>query len=408
MQTLLVAGCNGTHIAEEIRVYLNDDRYPLFCSSALLDTVIENVPGFDRQRWESIIPLDQCFSRIERFKELPGVIVMTSGDPLFYGIGKRLNDRFPDWQIRYFPALSYMQSCFSHFGINWDDAGFVSLHGRPLNVFDKELYSPKLFVFTDRENTPNRIAAYLKERLGERRSGSRKLFVGECIGSKQERFSSGSIDEISGATFNQPNCLIIIDKGEAEREDGPLFGLGEEDIQHSRGLITKNEVRAAVVHRLQLPETGVFWDVGAGSGSISLEASRCFASLNVYAVEKKEEELANILENRNLYQCSNLHIVSGEAPESLVDLPAPDRVFVGGSGGRLDEILSYLVQASKDTTRIVMTAVLEETAQRAPEILHGHDFSVEISVIRVSRYDYPQRNEIEFNPIHLIKAEKKK
>ena len=408
MRKLLIAGCNGTHFAEDIRVYLADDRYPLFCSPALLNAVVEHFPQFDRQRWNPIVPLDDCFSKIETHQDAPGVIVLTSGDPLFYGIGKRLKDRFPDWQINYFPALSYMQSCFSHFGINWDDARFLSLHGRPINLIDKELCSQKLFVFTDRENTPDKIAGYLQKQLGELSISSKKLFVGECIGSEQERYRTGSIDEISAATFRQPNCMIIVDESETESNAAIRFGLGEEDICHSRGLITKNEVRAAVIHQLRLPETGIFWDVGAGSGSISLEASRCFPSLSVYAVEKKEQELANIGENMHRYLCPNVNIISGEAPEALSGLPAPDRVFVGGSGGRLDEILSFLVNASKETTSIVMTAVLEETARRAPEILYDNNFSVEISLIRVSRYSYPARDEIELNPIHLIKAEKKK
>ena len=407
MQTLLIAGVNGTQIADQVRVYLADNRYPLFCSPALLDTVVEDFPEFDRQRWKSIVPVDDCLTKIESYREAPGVIVLTSGDPLFYGIGKRLKDRFPDWQIHYFPALSYMQSCFSHFGINWDDARFVSLHGRPLDSIDKALYCPKVFVFTDGDNTPDRIAGYLKKRLGDVSQGSRKLFVGECIGSEQERFSAGSIDEIGAATFSQPNCMIIIDQDQPEPRDSIRFGLGEDDIQHSRGLITKSEVRAAVIHGLRLPENGVLWDIGAGSGSISLEASRCVPSSSVYAVEKKEEELANIRQNISRYQCSNVHIIAGEAPEALSGLPVPDRVFVGGSGGRLDEILTLLIKVCKKTTRIVMTAVLEETARRAPDVLHRHNFSVEVSIIRVSRFNYPAGDTIELNPIHLIKAERK-
>ena len=407
MAQLLVAGCNGTHIADPIRAYLADDRFPLFCSPALLDTVVAHFPQFDRHRWESIVPLANCFSRIERFVDAPGVIVLTSGDPLFYGIGKKLKNRFPEWQISYFPALSYMQSCFSHFGINWDDARFLSLHGRPLESIENEIHSPKLFLFTDRENSPNRIAGYLQERLGEQ-SNSRKLYVGESIGTEQERFTQGSIEEISETLFNQPNCVIITDEGPHSKNELPRFGLDENEIRHSRGLITKNEVRAAVIHRLKLPETGVFWDIGAGSGSVSLEVSRCFPQLQVYAVEKKEEERTNIRENVSRFACPGITIIAGEAPEALAGLPAPDRVFIGGSGGRLEDILSSVANAGKEHNRIVMTAVLEDTARRAPEILARHDFSVEISVICVRRYEYPPGNKIDFNPIHLIKAERYK
>ena len=299
-----------------------------------------------------------------------------------------------------------MQSCFSHFGINWDDARFVSLHGRPLASIDAQLHCPKLFVFTDPENTPNRIAEYLLERLGELQAGKKKMMVGECLGSDDERFIEGSPNEIHGASFRQPNCLIIVDQQFEEQAGALRFGLREDEITHSRGLITKNEVRAAVLHRLRLPYTGVFWDLGAGSGSISIESARLCPLLSIYAVEKQPEQLANILANVNRYRCSNVVIVPGEAPEVLNHLPSPDIVFIGGSGGRLEKILTFLSRSVKDTTRIVLTAVLEQTACQAPEILTKLNFQVEISLIRVSRYDYPEKNRVELNPIHLIHAEK--
>ena len=153
MPTLLVAGCHGNFIAEPIKAYLEDERYPLFCSRSLLETVGDYYPQFNTSRWNAIAPLDGSLERIETLHDAPGVIVLTSGDPLFYGIGKRLRNSFPDWTIRFFPAVSYMQSCFSHFGINWDDARFLSLHGRPLALLDTHLNCPKLFLFTDPENT---------------------------------------------------------------------------------------------------------------------------------------------------------------------------------------------------------------------------------------------------------------
>ncbi len=406
MSELIVCGNNGAFIAEDIKAYLGDERYPLFCSSALLDTVLRVFPQFNRSRWSSIAPIGECFAKIRSHANSPGVILLTSGDPLFYGIGKRLQEEFCAWEVRFFPAISYMQSCFSHFGIPWDDAEFLSLHGRPLVSINEKLCCPKLFIYTDPENTPDRIAQHLKIWLGKAQRETRKLLIGECLGSKNQHFTEGSIEEISTRSFKQPNCMIVIDKRGEELEDAPRFGLAESEITHSRGLITKSEVRAAVIHRLCLPETGIFWDVGAGSGSISLEASRLYRSLNVFAVEKEEEQLANIQANMARYRSDNVRIIQGEAPEALHQLPPPDSVFVGGSGGRLEEILSFLNAAVKDTTRIVITAVLEETARRAPEILHSYDFNVDISLIQVARFSYPEKSVTQFNPIHIIKARK--
>ena len=404
MPRLFVAGCNGTSIDEEILVLLADQNYPLFCSPSLLEVVVSLIPHFDESRWSSIVPLDDCFARIEKSRDAPGIIVLTSGDPLFYGLGKRLQQRFTDWQISYFPAVSYMQSCFAHFGIHWDDAQFLSLHGRPLETIDEKLYSPKLFIFTDPHNTPNKIADYLKERLSTSQAETRKIFVGEELGSESETFTEGTIEETCARTFRQPNSMIVIDQGYKKEDEITRFGLTEEEIDHSRGLITKSEIRAAVIHRLRLPESGIFWDVGAGSGSISLEASRLSPSLSVYAVEKKEEQLANILANVTRYKCRNIVIVPGEAPEVLGQLPAPDCVFVGGSGGRLKEILEFLATAVKDDTPLVMTAVLEKTARQAPAILARHNFIVDVSIIRVTRHAFPELTRLELNPIHIIRA----
>ena len=407
MSEILVAGCNGTHISAAITAYLADQRYPLYCSRSLLDIVLKDYPHFDMSRWSSIVPLDECFAKIRGDNDRPAAIVLTSGDPLFYGLGKRLKEEFSGWKITFFPALSYMQSLFSHFGINWDDAEFVSLHGRPLKSIDDKLYAAKLFIYTDPKNTPDQIAEYLKNRLGKDQIRSRRMMIGECIGSQKQRFTQGTIDEISSQSFAQPNCVILTDQRNHGTDDAPRFGLVESDVQHSRGLITKSEVRAAVIHRLRLPGTGVFWDVGAGSGSISLEAARMYTSLSVIAVEKEKEQLANIEANVKKFGCTNVRIVSGEAPEALSLLPAPDCVFVGGSGGRLEEILDFVCSAVKENGRIVMTAVLEQTAQRAPEVLAKNDFNVEISLVQVTRYGYPEKNTTSLNPIHIIHAEKR-
>lgn len=330
-------------------------------------------------------------------------MVLTSGDPLFYGLGKRIRDHFAQSELVFIPSVSYMQSCFAHFGMNWDDADFLSLHGRPLAAIDSWLHSRKLFIYTDPKNSPDRIADYLAKLLGEE-ADAREIFVGECIGSDQQKFSHGTTREIGSRTFAQPNCMIVVNQSIDKHRDTPRFGLNEEEITHSRGLITKNEVRAAVLHRLALPDNGVFWDIGAGSGSISLEAARMCKSLSIFAVEKEVAQLENISINKQEYQCSNIHVIKGLAPEALEDLPYPHRVFIGGSGGRLEEIIDYLATRIKPGGQVVLTAVLAETARLSPKFLHRNNFKVDISLIQVSRSGYPEQNLKQFNPIHIIRG----
>lgn len=404
---IVVGGINGNTLSEEVRQLLSIGDYPLFCSNALLKIVVSQIPDFDKNRWSPVIPISECFDRIRENLAQTGVIVLVSGDPLFYGLGKRINEAFPETGVRYLPSVSYMQSCFAHFGINWDDAEIVSLHGRPIDLLLTRLNAPKLFIFTDPENSPDRIAAYLRMRLDEDDIQSLRLLVGECIGTEQQCFSQGTIDEVASRTFSQPNCMIVINPGNDPAPKPFLFGLSENDIDHSRGLITKNEVRAAVIHRLQLPEQGVFWDIGAGSGSISVEAARLFPSLTVFAIEKNAEQLENIRANRRNYRCRNMCITPGEAPDALAFLPPPDRVFIGGSGGRIEKIIHHISGLEKAPSRVVVTAVLEKTARQAPEILHRHSFEVDMSMIQVSRCRFPELKKVEFNPIHIICGRKK-
>lgn len=401
MCPMIVAGINDHRIPQPVRRLLEDRRCLLVSSRSHLQRVVDQLPGFDDQRWISIVPLEDCLQAVGCVEHGRSVLFLLSGDPLFFGLGKRLKEQFPDRKIRFMPAVSYMQSCFAHAGLNWEDAEFCSLHGRPLHIIDRKLNSRKLFLFTDSSNAPDVIARYLIDRTGEH-SHRYVVYVGECLGSEQQRFVSGSLEDVAEMSFAQPNSMILVDIHRAESFSGARFGLDDSDIEHSRGLITKREVRAAVLHRLQLPDCGVLWDIGAGSGSIGIEAARLFPSLSVYAVERQEEQRAHIRANKTHYRCMNLRIISGQAPDCFDMLPDPDRVFIGGSGGRLEDIISSLAQSLKGGLRVVATAVLEATAEKAPELLHSFGFEVDVSIIKTKRYRYPEKDPVSFNPIHII------
>ena len=399
---IVVAGVQGDTLSKEVIRLLRNRDCELFCSNALLETVMSAVPSFGRKQWTSIVPITDCFNKIQTASESKPTLILTSGDPLFYGLGRRLREFLPNKEITFLPSISYMQSCFAHFGMAWDDAEIISLHGRPISELDSKLNAAKLFVFTDPENSPSRISSYLLERLDGDDRDSILVMIGECIGKRNERFSSAPIEEVAERTYAHPNCMIIVNQAIENTTNRVAFGLSEEDIQHSRGLITKNEVRAAVLHMLRLPERGIFWDVGSGSGSISVEGARMYPGLTVISFEKNVEQLGNISANKQRFGCRNLHIVPGEVPEAFTGHERADRVFVGGSGGRLEEIISTLQRLKGLPERIVITAVLEKTARHAPEILYRHGYRVDISLVQTTRYHYPAAGEIAFNPIHII------
>ena len=184
------------------------------------------------------------------------------------------------------------------------------------------------------------------------------------------------------------------------------FGLTENEITHSRGLITKDEVRAVTIHKLRLPQRGVLWDIGAGSGSVSVETARLYPEIKVLAVEKDEEQIKNIKENRIKFDALNIEIIKGRAPDVLINLPAPHRVFIGGSGGKLKEIIDLI--AKMQTAIIVINAATVETLNIAVAELQRNGFLVDVSQVSVSRMKKIGEGNCfsALNPIFVIKGEK--
>ena len=157
---------------------------------------------------------------------------------------------------------------------------------------------------------------------------------------------------------------MIIKRNEAGHPTGPSspmprFGLKETEIAHSRGLITKDEVRAVSVHALRLPDRGVLWDIGGGSGALSIEAARLCPDLSIFSIEKDPEQLALMARNRSAFAAANMTVVPGRAPEVLASLPSPDRVFVGGSGGYLEGIIDAIKTFMKKGIIVVNAATLD-------------------------------------------------
>src|SRR5208283_4881198 len=187
------------------------------------------------------------------------------------------------------------------------------------------------------------------------------------------------------------------------------FGLVEDEISHSRELIKKDEVRAITIHKLRLPQAGVFWDIGSGSGSISIEAARLFPGLKVFAIEKNNEQVMNIKKNKIRFEASNIEIIEGVAPDVLKELPSPDRVFIGGSSGRLEEIISLLTKKMFSGIVIVNATKIETLAKSIAD-MHNAGFRVDISQVSVSRTKAVDNGNYlsALNPVFIVKGEAKR
>ncbi|PIE60333.1 MAG: bifunctional cobalt-precorrin-7 (C(5))-methyltransferase/cobalt-precorrin-6B (C(15))-methyltransferase [Desulfobulbus propionicus] len=312
-----------------------------------------------------ITPIKEMVEKVQQALMQGSVAVLASGDPLFYGIGRNLLSSFPHALIRIHPALSAVQLACARFKIPWDDLTLTSLHGRDKKeIISAILRQPKTMLFTDGTNSPDIIAQRLMTTLeaveDQDRLAAITVRVAENLALPEERISEGTVHEIARSSFSPLNMMLI---EQPKPQENGCFGLSEPDICHSRGLITKDEVRAVNLHKLCLPTRGVFWDIGGGSGSISLEAARMNPELSVYTIEKKPEEQDNIKNNIKKYAAFNMHLVKGEAPEALALLPSPDRVFIGGSGGRMSSIIDHVNTRLLPGGRVVVNAVLAKNTR---------------------------------------------
>lgn len=363
------------------------------------------------------------------------IAFLASGDPLFFGIGRRIVEEFGREIVEILPDLSSIQIAFARIKEPWDDAFLMSIHGGPDPKRRRRLpYKPedipsllamhdKIAILTDKVNNPSAIAKeVLKSSDGRLRSAALTIFVCERLGYPEEQIIKGIPEEIAERTFSDPNVVIIMRRREAignGQEGYPsasrfspfapscTFGLTEKEIHHSRGLITKDEIRAVTLHKLRLPQKGVFWDLGAGSGSVSIEAARLCPGLEIFAIEKDEEQISNIRINCERFDTKNIEILHGKAPEALEGLPSPGRVFIGGSGGRLDEIIG-LIKRGMPSGIIVLNAATIETLQEGIACLENNEFKVDIAEVSVSKSKViaGKKHMSALNPVFIVTGEK--
>jgi precorrin-6Y C5,15-methyltransferase (decarboxylating) len=356
-----------------------------------------------------IAPVKKMVTAVAGALDTGDVAILASGDPLFFGIGRTMIDRFGADRVRIFPALSAVQLACARFKLSWDDLTLLSLHGRdPGNLAGRILSHSKVMLFTDHQNSPDQVALQLLRVLGEygdlKRIQKIRVRIADNLGVGDEKITSGSLVEIAAAQFGWLYMMLI--EQDLEEPTRPIFGLQENEITHSRGLITKDEGRAVVLHCLRLPRQGVFWDVGGGSGSISVAAAGLSQDLDVFTVEKKDEGQKNIRNNIVRFNLYNIHLIAGSAPEQLFDLPDPDRIFIGGSGGRLADIIDHSADRLPAKGRLVVSAVLTKTAEQAPKLMAGKGLDVDLRTIAVTRHAGQGQPERVLNPITIITGRK--
>ncbi len=308
-------------------------------------------------------------------------VVAMSGDTGFFSGTKKLLPLLKDYEVRLLPGLSSLSYLCARLQTDYEDVVPISLHGRERDITADVRRYERIFALVGGENGMTELCtALVNAGLGEV-----KISVGERLGYSNERIRCGTARDLAQERFDKLSVALI-------ENDHPnaivTHGLPDEAFLRSTTQeklvpMTKSEVRSVCLSKLCLTQNAVCWDIGAGSGSVSIEMAMQAEKGSVWAVEKNENALELLQRNQAHFGVKNMHIVAGCAPQACGDLPAPTHVFIGGSSGNMREIIQSALDKNPNA-RIVITAVSLESIADVTECMNGFSFT-ETVCLQVSK-----------------------
>lgn len=357
--------------------------------------------------------LDQAASTLAQV--YPGPLVMlASGDPLFYGVTRYLCERLGKDRFEVIPHVSSMQLAFARVKESWDEAYLSNLASQTLpHVISRIRGATKVGLFTTQQFTPNLIASALLEQGVDYFT----VYVCENLGSPDERVTRGTLSEISQQSFGNLNVMILVRLPDVpdrpSRLQGKrLFGNPDECFLQSRpkrGLLTQAEVRVIALSQMDLGPSSIVWDVGAGSGSVAIEAAQIAADGQVFAIEMDPEDYNLMVQNSRTFGTSNLTPVLGEAPDAWQELPDPNAIFIGGTGRAVSSLIDAAWGRLRSGGRMVVHVSSLGSVSSAEAAIRAQGQTPEVLMINLARsQEQMETLRLEsVNPTFLVSAVKK-
>lgn len=353
------------------------------------ERALKAIPIGKAQRLEMGGDLDAVVSRVAA-APTQKIVMLATGDPLFYGTARYLTDRLGKDRFEVVPHVSSMQLAFARVKETWDEAYLTSLASQTLeHVVEKIRVAEKVGLFTSESASP----ATLAQALIDRHLDYFTAYVCENLGSPDERVTQGELREIAEQSFGPLNVMILIRKPDVP--DRPtsmvgtrLFGNPDEAFlqsQPKRGLLTRSEVRAIALAEMDIGPSSIVWDVGAGSGSVAIEAARIAASGKVFAIEMDPADHGLIIANAERFAVTNLVPVLGQAPDAWEKLPDPNAVFVGGSGRQVSHIVELAYQRLRPQGHIVASVSSIENLHAVQQVLQRVAGDAAVWMISIAR-----------------------
>ncbi len=352
--------------------------------------------------------LDEAIDRISRAGN-KRVVVLASGDPLFYGVARYLCDKLGKDRFDVVPHVSSMQLAFARVKESWEEAFLTNLANRPLDqAIEKIRVATKAGLFTSDTSPPKAVARAMLDR----RIDYFSAYVCENLGSPDERVTQGELAEIATQDFSPLNVMILVRRPNVpdrptEAIGRRLFGNPDEAFLQSKpkqGLLTPAEVRSMALAEMDLGPQSTVWDIGAGSGSVAIEAAQLAAGGTTYAIEMDPEDHQLITANAERFGLANLVAVLGRAPDAWKDLPDPDSIFVGGSGREISHVVELAFARLRPGGRLVASVGSIESLSAVHQALERAAKNVNVWMINIARGTY-QLERVRFealNPTFLL------
>ncbi len=337
------------------------------------------------------------------------IVILVSGDPLFFGLGRFLLANFLPEQLEFFPQISSIQLAFNRVKISWQDVKIVSIHGRDFTELISCLQtgSEKIAVLTDNIHNPLSILNLYKSL---NIPVIYDFWVCENLGGDEEKisyFAEGK--NLENNSFASLNIVILIKKKSPiktnlDLEKLPLFGLDDSlffSFPDRSGLMTKREIRLIILGELNLQPNQVIWDIGAGTGSVSIEIARLCPSSHILAIEKTAIGITLIKKNCDLFDVKNITVIQEKAPQNLDKLPLPNRIFIGGSAGNLAEILKVCQEKLITNGKIIIALATLENMQESINFFKENGWEYNLLQVQISK-SIPIANLTRFNPLNPV------
>lgn len=327
-------------------------------------------PFFDSYRPEDIKEF------IDSHVEYRNFVVALSGDIGFYSGASKLIDTLENYELEVLPGISSVVYLCSKIKMAWQDVKFISNHGRYENLIGAVKTNQKVFSLLGGQD----CVGSLCQKLIYYGLGDVVVYLGEQLSYENEKITKGTPSQLMNHSFKEP-CAVLIKNTDA-KHSVISYGISDDSFIRGKVPMTKEEIRSISISKLRLNKNAVIYDIGAGTGSVSVEMALQAIDGTVYAIEKKSEAVALIEENKKKFGADNLVVVEGIAPEAIEQLPEPTHAFIGGSSGNLQDIMMLLLHKNPKV-RIVINAITLETISEALQCVKKLEVT-EVEVVQVS------------------------